>query len=211
MVVGLDENRLVFVQTDHHFVWYERKDGTMTLQQLRYLIAVAEKGSITEAAKSLFISQPSLSNAIREVEQSIGFRIFKRHRTGVTLTAKGMEFLAGDRATVLRFDAALHVYGQCLRRACEGSGTGTIRFCAERNPDASGHRRCMREVQRSGSALSEPNRRWPRHVAYAQSLKVRRMNPSIVRQYRSGSLPELSIWLAPGTSSFSLSRLEHAA
>lgn len=51
----------------------------------------------------------------------------------------------------------------------------------------------------------------PCHVAYAQSLKVRRMNPSIVRQYRSGSLPELSIWLAPGTSSFSLSRLEHAA
>lgn len=47
----------------------------MTLQQLRYLIAVAEKGAITEAAKSLFISQPSLSNTIREVEQSIDFRI----------------------------------------------------------------------------------------------------------------------------------------
>lgn len=72
----------------------------MALQQLRYLIAVAEKGSITEAAKSLFISQPSLSNAIREVEQSIGFRIFNRHRTGVTLTAKGVEFLGHARQVV---------------------------------------------------------------------------------------------------------------
>ncbi|WP_446717152.1 LysR family transcriptional regulator [Bifidobacterium angulatum] len=80
--------------------WHERKDGIMTLQQLRYLIAVAEKGSITEAAKSLFISQPSLSNAIREVEQSIGFRIFNRHRTGVTLTAKGVEFLGHARQVV---------------------------------------------------------------------------------------------------------------
>lgn len=203
----------------------------MTSQQLRYLIAVAEKGSITEAAKSLFISQPSLSNAIREVEQSIGFRIFNRHRTGVALTAKGVDFLGYAHQVVWQMDALESKYGdsqETRQRFCVSTqhytftanafvelvkdrGTGTIRLCAERNPDASGRRRCMREVQRSGSALSEPNRRWPRHVAYAQSLKVRRMNPSIVRQYRSGSLPELSIWLAPGTSSFSLSRLEHAA
>lgn len=199
----------------------------MTLQQLRYLIAVAEKGSITEAAKSLFISQPSLSNAIREVGQSIGFRIFNRHRTGVTLTAKGMEFLGHARQVVWQMDALESKYGdsqEIRQRFCVSTQHYTFtanafvelvkdrgQGCAERNPDASGHRRCMREVQRSGSALSEPNRRWPRHVAYAQSLKVRRMNPSIVRQYRSGSLPELSIWLAPGTSSFSLSRLEHAA
>lgn len=83
----------------------------MTLQQLRYLIAVAEKGSITEAAKSLFISQPSLSNAIREVEQSIGFRIFNRHRTGVTLTAKGVEFLGHARQVVWQMDALESKYG----------------------------------------------------------------------------------------------------
>ena len=44
----------------------------MTFQHLKYLLTVAEKGSITEAAKGLFISQPSLSNAIKEVEKEIG-------------------------------------------------------------------------------------------------------------------------------------------
>lgn len=93
----------------------------MTLQQLRYLIAVAEKGSITEAAKSLFISQPSLSTAIKEVEQNIGFRVFNRHRTGVTLTAKGMEFLGYARQVVQQMDALESKYGdaqETRRRFC---------------------------------------------------------------------------------------------
>ena len=45
----------------------------MTLQQLRYITMVAEKGTISEAAKELFISQPSLTNAIRELEQEMNF------------------------------------------------------------------------------------------------------------------------------------------
>ena len=45
----------------------------MTIQQLKYIIKVAETGSITEAAKALFISQPSLSNAIREIEKEARF------------------------------------------------------------------------------------------------------------------------------------------
>ena len=48
----------------------------MTLQQLKYVLAVASKGSINEAAKSLFISQPSLSNAIKELEQELKINIF---------------------------------------------------------------------------------------------------------------------------------------
>lgn len=87
------------------------KDGAMTLQQLRYLIAVAEKGSITEAANSLFISQPSLSTAIKDVEQRIGFRVFNRHRTGVTLTARGMEFLGYARQVVRQMDMLESKYG----------------------------------------------------------------------------------------------------
>jgi len=83
----------------------------VTLQQLRYLIAVVEKGSMTEAAKSLFISQPSLSNAIKEVERNIGFRIFNRGRAGVTLTAKGMEFLGYARRVVQQMDALESKYG----------------------------------------------------------------------------------------------------
>ena len=48
----------------------------MTLQQLRYITMVAEKGTISEAAKELFISQPSLTNAIRELEQEMQVRFF---------------------------------------------------------------------------------------------------------------------------------------
>ena len=83
----------------------------MTLQQLRYLITVAERGSMTEAAKSLFISQPSLSNAIKEVERNVGFRIFNRSRSGITLTAKGMEFLGYARQVVQQMDILESKYG----------------------------------------------------------------------------------------------------
>lgn len=69
------------------------RGDTMTLQQLKYVIAVAEKGSITEAAKDLYISQPSLSGAIKEVEKEATLTIFNRCRAGVALTTEGMEFL----------------------------------------------------------------------------------------------------------------------
>ena len=67
----------------------------MTLQQLKYMITIAEKGSITEAAKELFISQPSLSGAIKEVESEAKITIFNRCRAGVALTTGGMEFSPG--------------------------------------------------------------------------------------------------------------------
>lgn len=76
----------------------------MTLQYLKYLLAVAENGSITEAAKRLFISQPSLSNAIKDVEKEIGFSIFTRSRTGIALTKEGMEFLGYARQVVQQMD-----------------------------------------------------------------------------------------------------------
>ena len=57
------------------------------------MITVAEKGSITEAAKELFLSQPSLSGAIKEVENEAKTVIFNRCRAGVALTMEGMEFL----------------------------------------------------------------------------------------------------------------------
>ena len=54
----------------------------MTLQQLKYVVEVAERGSITEAAKSLFIAQPSLSAAIRDLEEETGTTIFLRNSRG---------------------------------------------------------------------------------------------------------------------------------
>lgn len=76
----------------------------MTIQQLRYMIAVAEKGSITEAAKFLFISQPSLSDAVRQVEKEAGVTIFTRCRAGVALTKEGMEFLGYARQVVQQME-----------------------------------------------------------------------------------------------------------
>lgn len=76
----------------------------MTLQQLRYIIIVAEKGSINEAAKYLYISQPSLSNAIKELEEELGFPVFIRTNRGVTLSHKGMEFLGYARQVITQAD-----------------------------------------------------------------------------------------------------------
>ena len=69
----------------------------MTLQQLKYIVMAAEVGSITEAAKQLFIAQSSLSNAIKDVENEIGLTLFIRNRSGVTLTKEGAEFLGYAR------------------------------------------------------------------------------------------------------------------
>ncbi len=76
----------------------------MTLQQLKYMIVVAESGSITEAAKELYISQPSLSGAIKEVEKEAGITIFSRCRAGVALTKEGMEFLGYARQVVQQME-----------------------------------------------------------------------------------------------------------
>ena len=76
----------------------------MTLQQLRYVVSVAEAGSITVAAKALYISQPSLSNAIRDVEAEVGLTIFVRSRTGVSLTNEGMEFLGYARQVLQQME-----------------------------------------------------------------------------------------------------------
>ena len=72
----------------------------MTLQQLRYMIKVVEAGSITEAAKNLYITQPSLSNAIRDLEEEFGIDIFLRSAKGITLTNDGSEFLSYARQVI---------------------------------------------------------------------------------------------------------------
>lgn len=80
------------------------KEKKMTLQQLRYIIIVAEKGSINEAAKYLYVSQPSLSNSIKELEEELGFPVFIRTNRGVTLSHKGMEFLGYARQVITQAD-----------------------------------------------------------------------------------------------------------
>ena len=69
----------------------------MTLQQLRYVVMVAQKGTISEAAKALYISQPSLTNAIKELEQEMQIAIFHRTNKGVVITNEGDQFLGYAR------------------------------------------------------------------------------------------------------------------
>ena len=69
----------------------------MTLQQLRYVIQAADSRSMNEAAKALYISQPSLSGAIKELEKEIGIELFKRSSHGTVLTPEGEEFLGYAR------------------------------------------------------------------------------------------------------------------
>lgn len=65
----------------------------MTLQQMKYVLEIAERGSMNEAAKNLFISQPSLTSSIRELESELGIKIFNRSNRGIEITTEGSEFL----------------------------------------------------------------------------------------------------------------------
>ena len=69
----------------------------MTLTQLKYAITVANAKSLNEAARILFISQPSLSTAIKELEEEIGIELFRRTNRGISLTPEGEEFIGYAR------------------------------------------------------------------------------------------------------------------
>ena len=75
----------------------------MTLAQLKYVITVAEAKSMNEAAKQLFISQPSLSSAIRELEEEIGIEVFRRSNKGVSVTPEGEVFVGYARQVVEQY------------------------------------------------------------------------------------------------------------
>ncbi len=72
----------------------------MTLLQLKYVIAVANAGTISEAAKQLYIAQPSLTTAIKELENELGITIFIRTNRGVILSSQGEEFLGYARQVI---------------------------------------------------------------------------------------------------------------
>lgn len=69
----------------------------MTLQQLRYVVTIADKGTLSEAAKELFISQPSLTNALKDLEQEMQITIFHRTNKGIVVSNEGDEFLGYAR------------------------------------------------------------------------------------------------------------------
>ena len=75
----------------------------MTLQQLKYVTIVAETGTITEAANRLYISQPSLTSAIHELEKEMNIVIFNRTNKGINITKEGGDFLGYARQVLEHF------------------------------------------------------------------------------------------------------------
>ena len=76
----------------------------MTLHQLKYVIEVAKSGSMNEAAKKLFITQPSLSGSIRELEEEAGIQLFTRTSRGIQITQEGSEFLGYARQVMEQYE-----------------------------------------------------------------------------------------------------------
>ena len=83
----------------------------MKIQQLEYVIAIAQEGSITRAAKQLFQAQPNISIALKELEAELGIQIFNRTPNGMVLTPEGEEFLRVDGSKVLAREAGYEVEG----------------------------------------------------------------------------------------------------
>ncbi|MGT2711704.1 LysR family transcriptional regulator [Streptococcus oriscaviae] len=84
----------------------------MNIQQLRYVVAIANSGTFREAAEKMFVSQPSLSISVRDLEKELGFKIFSRTSSGTFLTKKGMEFYEKAQALVKGFDHFENFYLQ---------------------------------------------------------------------------------------------------
>ena len=84
----------------------------MTVQQLKYIITISETGSLNKASEVLYVAQPSLTNAVQELERELGITLFNRSGRGVTLTNDGMEFVQYARQVVQQYDGLLEKYGK---------------------------------------------------------------------------------------------------
>ena len=84
----------------------------MRLNQFRFLVALKKYGTISKAAQQLYISQPSLSAAIREMEEELGFEVVKRTRKGVVFTAKGEQVLERSQNILLEVEEILKLSTQ---------------------------------------------------------------------------------------------------
>ena len=76
----------------------------MTLQQIKYVITIADTGSMNRSAKLLFVSQPSLTSAVRELEREIGITIFLRTSKGVVPTNEGSDFIIRARQIYQQYE-----------------------------------------------------------------------------------------------------------
>ncbi len=91
-------------------------DIIMTIQQIRYVIAIAETGSINRAAEVLYVAQPSLTSALREVEKELDITIFNRSGRGVTITPEGADFLLYAKQLYSDYGNMMERFGNAAQR-----------------------------------------------------------------------------------------------
>lgn len=103
-----------FPLLDRFYLWYndkiENEGEIMNIQQLRYVVAIANSGTFREAAEKMYVSQPSLSISVRDLEKELGFKIFRRTSSGTFLTRRGMEFYEKAQELVKGFDIFQNQY-----------------------------------------------------------------------------------------------------
>ena len=85
----------------------------MTIQQIKYMITISETGSLNKAAELLYVSQPSLTGAVHDIEKEFGITIFHRSSRGVTPTNEGEEFLLYARQLYYQYEMLMRKYGKC--------------------------------------------------------------------------------------------------
>lgn len=115
----------------------------MNIQQLRYVVAIANSGTFREAAEKMYVSQPSLSISVRDLEKELGFKIFRRTSSGTFLTRRGMEFCEKAQELVKGFDIFQNQYANPEEEKDEFSVASqhydflppTITAFSERYPD----------------------------------------------------------------------------
>ena len=88
----------------------------MTLQQIKYVIGIADAGSLNKAAEKLYVAQPSLTSTIHALEDELGITIFNRSSRGITLTNDGREFVTKARQLYQNYEALAEQYGEPEKR-----------------------------------------------------------------------------------------------
>ena len=88
----------------------------MTLQQLNYVIVISKTGSFNKAAEQLYVGQPTLTSAVRELEKELSITIFHRTPRGVTLTPEGLRFLPYAKQVYSQYETLLEEYGKVEKK-----------------------------------------------------------------------------------------------
>lgn len=126
---------------------------TITIQQCKYILEIAYKGSFSRAARSLFIAQSSLSSSVKQLEGELGIMIFERSKNGVFLTAEGVEFVRYAEQIVTQNDLILERYSSPRERKKLYISTQHYDFVADvfcrllRKVDEDGYDFSLKEIQ----------------------------------------------------------------